>query len=387
MKNLTALIQSAQQGELAAYDCIVRQFQDMAVGYCYSLLHDFHWAEDAAQEALLQAFLDLPTLHDPLAFPAWLRKILFKQCDRLARRNRVLTCPLETGWEAPCPLPGPAQAAEEAETRHALKALIDRLPAKEREVIALFYIGGHSQEEMSHFLEVPVTTVKKRLQAARQRLKEKMLIMVQDDFQQQAPSRDTRFADEIAAALREFHAPNPVHDSSLMPWVKLYRAFDAAAEAARPVASVERAVFNALLQHTQQLLPDDPVLQAIPEAGPNDTAAELRVSAGLANYATCRNPVLDFKAVLRESHSFRNNLEKSVQVQPGQPAPASAVTIFNVFLRTVKRRWPTDAVLQATPEAALGLSIEALAVAAAGLAQVLEDAMQAMTEAERDQAW
>ena len=99
MNDLTALIQSAQQGELAAYDCLVRQFQDMAVGYSYSLLHDFHWAEDAAQEAFLQAFLDLPTLQDPLAFPAWLRKILFKQCDRFTRRHRVLTCPLEIGRE------------------------------------------------------------------------------------------------------------------------------------------------------------------------------------------------------------------------------------------------------------------------------------------------
>ena len=94
-------------------------------------------------------------------------------------------------------------------------------------------MGGYSQEEISGFLEVPVTTVKKRLQTARQRLKERMLVMVQDDFQQQAPSRNTQFADEIAAALREFHAPNPDHDSSLMPWVKLYRALDAAAEAKR----------------------------------------------------------------------------------------------------------------------------------------------------------
>ena len=42
MNDLTVLIQSAQMGELAAYDCLVRQFQDMAVGYRYSLLHDLH---------------------------------------------------------------------------------------------------------------------------------------------------------------------------------------------------------------------------------------------------------------------------------------------------------------------------------------------------------
>src|SRR5579872_358256 len=111
MQNLQDWILRAQRGELEAYDRIVRQFQDMAVGYSYSVVRDFHWAEDAAQEAFIQAFLDLPTLENPHSFPGWFRKIIFKQCDRLTRRKRVPTVSLEAAQEAASAAPGPAQAA------------------------------------------------------------------------------------------------------------------------------------------------------------------------------------------------------------------------------------------------------------------------------------
>ena len=52
---LHTLVAQAQNGDLEAYAAIVRRFQDMAVGYGYSLLGDLHLAEDAAQEAFVSA--------------------------------------------------------------------------------------------------------------------------------------------------------------------------------------------------------------------------------------------------------------------------------------------------------------------------------------------
>ncbi len=48
-----------------------------------------------------------------------------------------------------------------------MHAAIQALPETDRTVITLFYIGEHSQQEIAAFLQVPVTTVKKRLQRAR----------------------------------------------------------------------------------------------------------------------------------------------------------------------------------------------------------------------------
>ena len=67
--DLASLVVRAQTGDRTAYDGIVRRFQDMAVGYASSLLGDFHLAEDAAQEAFVGAWTELPRLREPEAFP------------------------------------------------------------------------------------------------------------------------------------------------------------------------------------------------------------------------------------------------------------------------------------------------------------------------------
>ena len=66
MVELRELVRRARRGDLGAYDQIVRRFQDMAVGYGYSLLGDFHLAEDAAQEAFIAAYQQLPQLRDAM---------------------------------------------------------------------------------------------------------------------------------------------------------------------------------------------------------------------------------------------------------------------------------------------------------------------------------
>lgn len=62
-------------------------FQDMAVGYAWSVLGDYFLAQDAAQEAFIQAYVNLPRLKEPGAFAGWLRRIVFSCCTRIIRRR------------------------------------------------------------------------------------------------------------------------------------------------------------------------------------------------------------------------------------------------------------------------------------------------------------
>src|SRR5918912_3008466 len=95
MDSLESLILRAREGDADAYGAVVWRFQDMAVGYGYALLRDFQSAEDAAQEAFLEAYRNLSGLRDPSAFPGWFRRIVFKQCDRMTRGRRLVTVPLQ----------------------------------------------------------------------------------------------------------------------------------------------------------------------------------------------------------------------------------------------------------------------------------------------------
>ena len=86
MEDVQSLVVKARAGDLAAFEDLVRRFQNMACGYAYARLGDFHLAEDAAQEAFIDAYRLLPDLRAPAAFAGWLRRIVFKHCDRFTRR-------------------------------------------------------------------------------------------------------------------------------------------------------------------------------------------------------------------------------------------------------------------------------------------------------------
>jgi RNA polymerase sigma factor (sigma-70 family) len=202
LEALDELVGRAQSGDRDAYAAIVGRFQDMAVGYGYSLLGDFHLAEDAAQEAFLSAFDALRQLREPAAFPGWFRTVVFKQCDRLRRGRRVPTVPLEAATMLVARMPGPAEAAERCETRGEVAAALATLPPHLRTVTTLFYISAYSQAEIGAFLGIPAATVKTRLYAARKRLHERMLPVINDNLQDQRPSRDDQFAGRVLRLLQ-----------------------------------------------------------------------------------------------------------------------------------------------------------------------------------------
>src|SRR5579862_2325820 len=191
-----SLVRRAQSGDGAAFNRIVCRYQDMAVGYARALLGRFDLAEDAAQEAFLEVYRHLPELQEPDKFAAWLRKILFKHCDRMTRRIRVLTVSLEAAADV-ASTSSPYAEVERRHTRVAVQAVIQTLPDAERTVVVLYYIADYSQREIAAFLGITPNAVKTRLYSARKRLQERMIPMVQDDLNDQRPSRDSRFAERV----------------------------------------------------------------------------------------------------------------------------------------------------------------------------------------------
>ena len=195
MDALHTLVIQAQAGNLDAYGRIVRRLQDMAVGYAYAVLGDFHLAEDAAQEAFIRAYLDLGQLRDPTAFPGWLRRVVFTRCTRLTRGSAPRTVPLDA--QVVSRAPSPYERVEARELRDAVLRAIRALPEPERAVTALFYINGYSQNEIGDFLDIPSKTVKSRLHTARRKLRERMMDMVKDHLHEGRPSRDEAFAKAV----------------------------------------------------------------------------------------------------------------------------------------------------------------------------------------------
>ena len=152
----------------------------MAMGYAYDVLGDKHLAEDAVQEAFVAAYMSLSQLHTPEAFPAWFRRVIFTQCDRLTRGKQILTVPFEEAELMAPHSPSPDELAAVAELKRSVREAIDELPDTQKAVTERFYIDGHSQQEIAEALQISVATVKNRLRESRRHLKERMYEMADE---------------------------------------------------------------------------------------------------------------------------------------------------------------------------------------------------------------
>ncbi|MCB0106488.1 MAG: RNA polymerase sigma factor [Caldilineaceae bacterium] len=163
----------------AAYAQLVAQFRTMALTYAQQLVRDEQLAQDITQEAFLMAYQQLVQLREPAAFPSWLRRIVHTQCHRLLRVKHPETLPmerLETGLMAEGDL---AQSVADADMARAtvdcIMNAVAELPEHERSVVRLFYFDGYSIRDVAEALDLPITTIKKRLQYARNRLRKQLM--------------------------------------------------------------------------------------------------------------------------------------------------------------------------------------------------------------------
>lgn len=164
----------------AAFDALHLLFHEKAERWARTQLDDAHLAQDAAQDAWISAYEHIDQLREADAFPAWLRRIVISQAHRQIRRK--ITQQTRGAFDedviyadAQDITPNdPAQVIEVRELARDVRHALDELPDHERSVTELYYLTGYSQQEIAEQLALPLTTVKKRLQYARERLRKTM---------------------------------------------------------------------------------------------------------------------------------------------------------------------------------------------------------------------
>ena len=191
------IVERAQRGDTQAFSDLVTRFQDLAVGTAYAWLGDVETAKDVAQEAFFDAHKHLGSLREPAAFPGWFRQIVIKHCDRVTRRKQVEAGSLEEGIST-LSEQGPEAIHTASEAAQFLRFAVDALPPQERIVVALQYFAEQSGADVSAFLELPVSTIKRRLRRARQRLREKGDSLMATTINNMRPSNTGQFAREVA---------------------------------------------------------------------------------------------------------------------------------------------------------------------------------------------
>src|SRR5688572_19527408 len=120
-------------------------------------------AEDALQEIFLQVYKSLSGFDPGKAkFTTWLYRVTFNYCLNHRRKKRPITLPLEDIAPAPkSEFPG-VQLAEEEILQQAIGTLTD----KQRAVVILRYFWDLPYAEIAQILDVPLGTVKSRIDLA-----------------------------------------------------------------------------------------------------------------------------------------------------------------------------------------------------------------------------
>jgi RNA polymerase sigma-70 factor (ECF subfamily) len=150
-------LRRAREGDLGAFEDLVRVYQGDLWRFAYHFTRDRALAEDVTQEAFLRAYRFLPTFRGDSKFTSWLFRIA-RNCAMDAIRSRKSYLAKE---------PPPPIGPTDAETRVELQAALAAVSDDHREPFILIEVFGLSYQEAADVLNVRVGTVKSRMHRAR----------------------------------------------------------------------------------------------------------------------------------------------------------------------------------------------------------------------------
>lgn len=178
------LIESAQQGNLEAFNELALKYQDMMYRIALRTLNDESAADDATQNAMIQAFRNIRSFRGG-SFRSWLARVTvnasYDEMRRWRRQASVSFEQVNQDGEEIESLPwmidlsaGPEERFDSVELRDALQYCVKSLTPEYRLVVVLVDVEGMSYEEVARVADIPVGTVKSRLARARGQLRKSL---------------------------------------------------------------------------------------------------------------------------------------------------------------------------------------------------------------------
>ncbi|MFN2644731.1 MAG: RNA polymerase sigma factor [Burkholderiales bacterium] len=177
----TELLDAVASGDARAFEALMRRYNRMLFRTARAILRDDAEAEDALQEAYLQAHRSLASFRAEAKLSTWLARIVANEALMRVRKHtrRAEIMPMQSA-DAPEVEQvmasdtdnAPDTRAARSEMRRLLEAQIDALPESYRAVFMLRAVEELSAEETGAVLDIPAATVRTRLFRARSLLRE-----------------------------------------------------------------------------------------------------------------------------------------------------------------------------------------------------------------------
>jgi RNA polymerase sigma factor (sigma-70 family) len=175
-----SLVRRAQDGEMSAYDDLVRRYQERIYATIYHMTSNHEDANDLAQDTFIKAFQALRSFKGGSSFYTWVYRIAVNKTINFLkqRKNRAQMSlnDLDFNAEHDPDLVAlisdktPRREAGLAELQEKLNEAMQKLSDYHRLVVTLHDVQGMSHEEIAKIMDCNIGTVRSRLFYARQQL-------------------------------------------------------------------------------------------------------------------------------------------------------------------------------------------------------------------------
>ena len=171
------LMQLFQSGDENAYIELVNRYKDKLINFIYNYLGDIESSEDVVQETMIKLYQKKHYYKEIAKFSTWLYTIAknLANTELRKRKNRKTTLlsrlsKNDTSYDLPSNAPDLDHEVQNETINKLIRAAIDNLSEKFKVVIVLRDLQEVSYEEISEIINVPIGTVKSRINRARLQL-------------------------------------------------------------------------------------------------------------------------------------------------------------------------------------------------------------------------
>ena len=164
----------SKKQEKDQFERLAGESERQVYAVCYHMMGSREDAQDCAQETMLRAFKAFGSFRRDASFSTWITRIAMNVCTDALRKRRPVTSldamRDDTNFDLPDAGPTAYAQLEQKERVRLLREGLDELPEEMRQIIVLRDMRGMSYEEIAAVLEVPLGTVKSRVNRAREKL-------------------------------------------------------------------------------------------------------------------------------------------------------------------------------------------------------------------------
>ncbi len=190
------LIARFQQGDQQAFDILVHRYKDQLLNFVYRFVGNRNDAEDIVQETFLRVYKNKHYYKEIAKFSTWIYTIagnLAKTELRKRKRRKLFSVSNfmneEKDYEIPDEDKNPELEVDGTIKDDIIQKAIEKLPPKFKEVILLRDVQGFSYEEISQILNIPLGTVKSRVNRGRLKLQEDLKFLFENEEKSKEESK------------------------------------------------------------------------------------------------------------------------------------------------------------------------------------------------------